>query len=79
MIARHLAPKIKQLAGSFPAILVTGPRQSGKTTLVRRAFPRYGYVSLENPDALDLALSDPRGFLKKHRNSAILFKLFFGI
>ncbi|MEK6543769.1 MAG: ATP-binding protein [Elusimicrobiota bacterium] len=71
-IERHLANKIVAIAKTMPALLVTGPRQSGKTTLVRRTFPKHRYVSLENPDELDFALNDPRGFLKKYDAPAIL-------
>ncbi|MBP8980650.1 MAG: ATP-binding protein [Syntrophobacterales bacterium] len=51
---------------------VTGPRQSGKTTLVRTAFPEKPYVSLEDPDSLEGAMADPRGFLARYRSGAIL-------
>ena len=63
MIARHLTPALRQAAESWPVVTVTGPRQSGKTTLVRAVFPGHLYVSLEAPDVRERALSDPRGFL----------------
>ncbi len=63
MIARHLTPALRQAAETWPVVTVTGPRQSGKTTLVRAVFPGHLYVSLEAPDARERALSDPRGFL----------------
>ncbi len=53
-------------------VTVTGPRQSGKTTLVRAAFPRQRYASLEDPDARAFALEDPRGFLGQFRGRVIL-------
>lgn len=56
----------------MPVVAVTGPRQSGKTTLCRSAFPRLDYVSLEPLDVRDFARSDPRGFLAEHRAGAIL-------
>ncbi|MGD9641566.1 MAG: ATP-binding protein [Elusimicrobiales bacterium] len=63
MIKRALASKLKAMAGKFPVVAVTGPRQSGKTTLVKSVFVGYRYVSLENPDTRAFASSDPRGFL----------------
>ena len=63
MIARYLTPALRQAAESWPVVTVTGPRQSGKTTLVRAVFPGHLYVSLEAPDVRERALSDPRGFL----------------
>ncbi len=61
MIPRILAAKLKEAARSFPVVSVTGPRQSGKTTLVRAVFPDYAYVSLELPDQRQFALEDPQG------------------
>lgn len=55
----------------YPIITVTGPRQSGKTTLLRAAFPDYQYVSLETPDIRSFALSDPRGFLEQYSEYVI--------
>lgn len=63
MIRRHLAPALRQAAETWPVVTVTGPRQSGKTTLVRAVFPEHDYVSLEAPDLRERALSDPRGLL----------------
>jgi hypothetical protein len=63
MILRHMRATLDRLAVQFPVITLTGPRQSGKTTLVKAAFPGHDYVTLENPDALSYALEDPRGFL----------------
>lgn len=50
MIERGLASKALAMAGQFPVVSITGPRQSGKTTLVKAAFPEYLYVSLEDVD-----------------------------
>jgi hypothetical protein len=72
MINRTLTPKIIALAQKFQVITLTGPRQSGKTTLVRAAFPALPYVSLEEPDIRQIALTDPRGFLSNYPAGAIL-------
>lgn len=72
MIERTLASKIISLAQKFQVITLTGPRQSGKTTLVKATFPNLPYVSLEEPDIRQIALTDPRGFLSNYPNGAIL-------
>src|ERR1700690_2791433 len=72
MIERTLASKIISLAQKFQVIALTGPRQSGKTTLVRAAFSSLPYVSLEEPDIRQIALTDPRGFLSNYPAGAIL-------
>ena len=61
MLARDAAPQLLDLARWYPVLAVTGPRQAGKTTLVRAAFAGKPYVSLEDPDVRDAALADPRG------------------
>ncbi len=72
MIGRTLASRLREAAKQFPVVTVTGPRQSGKTTLVRAEFPRYAYVSLELPDQRAFALEDPRGFLAQFEGPTIL-------
>jgi predicted AAA+ superfamily ATPase len=72
IIQRRIQPSVLELARSFPVVTVTGPRQSGKTTLCRTAFPELRYVSLENPDEQRFALDDPRGFLAELAEGAIL-------
>jgi hypothetical protein len=72
MIERTLTIKMIALAKKFQVITLTGPRQSGKTTLVKAAFPTLSYVSLEEPDIRQIALTDPRGFLSNYTNGAIL-------
>ncbi|MGH8584149.1 MAG: AAA family ATPase [Gammaproteobacteria bacterium] len=72
MIPRHLAPLLRTAAAQYPIVSVTGPRQSGKTTLVRATFPAYDYVSLEAPDHRAFALHDPRGFLRQFDGPVIL-------
>jgi len=71
MIKRAAKEKLLQLSGVFKAVSVTGPRQSGKTTLVKSLFPEKPYVSLENPDLRNFALNDPRGFLETYADGAI--------
>jgi predicted AAA+ superfamily ATPase len=72
MIQREAQYKLAQLGDTFKAIAVIGPRQSGKTTLVKVAFSEKPYLSLENPDTRNFALEDPRGFLQNLPNGAIL-------
>jgi len=72
VIARHLAPTLLHAAQQYPVVSLTGPRQSGKTTLVRAVFPRHAYVSLESPDHRAFALEDPRGFLGQFAGEVIL-------
>jgi predicted AAA+ superfamily ATPase len=71
MLERDLSPTLRRLAASFPVIAVTGPRQSGKTTLARATFPNTPYVSLEDPTERAFAQEDPRGFLARFAHGAI--------
>jgi predicted AAA+ superfamily ATPase len=71
MIQRAIQGKIEQLAGKFPVISLTGPRQSGKTTLLRKMFPQYRYESLEDPETQIYAESDARRFLGKNEKMII--------
>jgi len=72
MIARTLEGSLREAAAQMPAVAVTGPRQSGKTTLCRACFPEHDYVTLEPLDVREFARSDPRGFLAEHPGPAIL-------
>ncbi len=72
MIERTIAPTLKRLSTQYPVVTVTGPRQSGKTTLCRAVFPDKPYVNLESPDTRQFAVSDPRGFLAQFPDGAIL-------
>lgn len=72
MINRTLEKKLLQLWEQFPVITLTGPRQSGKTTLVKHAFKGMDYVSLEDPDNREFAHEDPRGFLATYDKGAII-------
>lgn len=69
---REAAPLLLRYAAQFRAVLVVGPRQSGKTTLVRSVFPQKPYASLEDPDQRMLAEEDPRAFLSRFPDGAIL-------
>jgi uncharacterized protein len=72
MLIRQATVALHRLARSFPAVVVTGPRQSGKTTLVRDTFSHLPYVNLEDPDRRAAVLADPRGFLARHAGGAVL-------
>lgn len=72
MFRRALAGELRAAARRTPVVTLTGPRQSGKTTLVRRTFPRHAYVSLERPDERSRAREDPLGFLAGFRGGVIL-------
>lgn len=67
MIHRTLTAKLKEVVTQFPAIGLLGPRQSGKTTLVKMLFPHYDYVNLEALDERAMAREDPKGFLARFR------------
>ena len=71
MLHRSAHARLLQLARGFPVVVVTGPRQSGKTTLVRAAFPQLPYCSLEDPDVRERALRDGRGFLRAFADGAV--------
>lgn len=72
MIKRSIEKKIKEDITKYPIVTLTGPRQSGKTTLLKNLFPDYDYASLEDPDKRDYAFEDPRGFLSQFKKKVIL-------
>ena len=72
MIHRTLQSALERLATKYPVITLTGPRQSGKSTLLRYAFPNYQYISLEDLDMREFATNDPRGFLATYPHRVIL-------
>lgn len=72
MIERNITSKFIEFTKKFPIVSLTGPRQSGKTTLLRHILPDYRYVSLENPDNRNFAIDDPNGFLKTY-NQFVIF------
>ena len=63
---------LRELAGQYPALTVTGPRQSGKTTLCRSVFPDHGYLNLEPLDQREFAREDPRGLLAEYPDGLVL-------
>jgi len=70
-IKRQIAPLIEAQRSKFPVLALTGPRQSGKTTLLRELFADYRYISLENPDLRSFAAEDPIAFLNRYDNKVI--------
>ena len=72
MIARDAEKTLIRLAKSFPVVAITGPRQAGKTTLAKAVFKDKPYVSLENPDEREFAQNDPKRFLARFPNGAVL-------
>jgi predicted AAA+ superfamily ATPase len=71
-IPRAALARVQRLARGFPVVVLTGPRQSGKTTLARAAFPAYAYVSLEDLDRRAQAVADPRGFIAQWRGGVVI-------
>ena len=71
-IERAITPAILGACKYFPVITITGPRQSGKTTLIKHLFPRLPYFSLENLDIRNFAINDPRAFLHQNAEGMIL-------
>ncbi|MFI3239962.1 MAG: ATP-binding protein [Bacteroidales bacterium] len=72
MIDRALKNRLLELATKYPIVTLTGPRQSGKSTLLRNSFPEYQYISLEDPDMRLFASDDPRGFLQTYPDKTII-------
>ena len=72
MLPRTLEPVLRQAAHRYPVVTLTGPRQSGKTTLAKMAFPDHAYASLEDLDQREFATTDPRGFLAQFSGPVIL-------
>jgi predicted AAA+ superfamily ATPase len=66
-VARAIQPEVAEAARRFPALVITGPRRAGKTSLLRHVFPKARYILLEDPDLQARARSDPRGFLDELR------------
>jgi hypothetical protein len=71
MVVRQIAPILLSALRRFPAVVITGPRRSGKTTLLRTALPHAQYVLLEDPDIQDRVRRDPRAFIESLRPPVI--------
>ena len=71
-IKRTIEGTVQGLAEKYRVVTITGPRQSGKTTLCKMAFPNLSYVSLENPDVRDAVAADPVSFLNRHRSAGVV-------
>lgn len=69
---RQFSRIARELAGQYPVLTVTGPRQSGKTTLCRAVFPDHGYINLEPLDRREFARQDPRGLLAEHPDGLVV-------
>ncbi len=72
MISRSITEKLLSMGNIFPIVTLTGPRQSGKSTLLKSILPDYHYVSMEDPDNRLIANEDPRGFLKTYPDKTII-------
>lgn len=72
MIERQLTAKIKEMKGKYPVITITGPRQSGKTTLIKSLFPDIPYFSMETPDIREQVMANPRELFARFGHSLVL-------
>jgi uncharacterized protein len=75
MIKRSMSKELKSASEKYPVVTVTGPRQTGKTTLVKDVFPDKPYANLESLGTRELADSDPIGFLDRFPDGAILIDM----
>ena len=75
LIPRQAHHALARISQAFPVLALTGPRQSGKTTLARSSFPDKPYRTLEDPETRQLAVADPRAFLAQFPDGAVLDEL----
>lgn len=71
-IKRDIEVRVRSLMKQFPVLAVTGPRQSGKTTLLKKMFPDFDYFNLENPEVLSIIENDPATFIREHQDKVII-------
>lgn len=69
---RKIEAELLRLSQLYPIVAITGPRQSGKTTLCKHQFPNYHYINLENPSSRELLLNNPEGFLQQYQTGLII-------
>lgn len=72
MVKRQIASFVKALLGKYPVITITGPRQSGKTTLLKSLFPDWKYLSMETPDAREQVIQNPRELFSRYGHKMVL-------
>lgn len=72
LINREISKTVLEMLSGYPVVAVTGPRQSGKSTLLKNLLPGYGYISLENPEIRTFAIEDPNGFLQQYNSHVII-------
>lgn len=72
MFKRDISKALERCATTFPSIVLTGPRQSGKTTLLKSIFPNHHYLNLEFPDVRELVENDPRGVIEQYCDQGII-------
>lgn len=72
LIKREIQAELEALMAVYPVVTITGPRQSGKTTLARMTYPQYNYCNLENPEVRQLAKNDPNAFFRRFAQPLII-------
>ncbi len=72
MIRRDISLYAKQISRKIPVLIIIGPRQSGKTTLVKELFKNHTYINLENPVSREFAINDPTGFIEQYGEKIII-------
>ena len=75
-VKREIVNSIKENMKLYPILAISGPRQSGKTTMLRDSFPEYEYLSMEDVDARNFLANDPKGFFERYNKYCILYPNF---